>query len=143
MRELEVAVWRGGDSGEFVTYRVPSAPIRRCSTSSPSFSAASIRRWPIGFRAASACAAPARCWAAGSRVRDVHWLDELGIAQAMWVFEVENFGPLLVDCDRAGNSLFEAHNREMKATIEAAYEGLEKPALGRFGETDDRGEELI
>ncbi len=23
MRELEVAVWRGGDSGEFVTYRVP------------------------------------------------------------------------------------------------------------------------
>ena len=77
------------------------------------------------------------------RVRDVYWLDELGIAQAMWVFEVENFGPLLVDCDRAGNSLFEANNRAMKATIEAAYEGLEKPALGRFGETDDRGEELI
>ena len=77
------------------------------------------------------------------RVRDVYWLDELGIAQAMWVLEVENFGPLLVDCDRAGNSLFEAHNRAMKATIEAAYEGLKKPALGRFGETDDRGEELI
>ncbi len=77
------------------------------------------------------------------RVRDVYWLDELGIAQAMWVFEVENFGPLLVDCDRAGNSLFEANNRAMKAKIEAAYEGLEKPALGRFGETDDRGEELI
>ena len=77
------------------------------------------------------------------RVRDVYWLDELGIAQAMWVFEVENFGPLLVDCDRAGNSLFEANNRAMKAKIEAAYEGLKKPALGRFGETDDRGEELI
>ncbi len=77
------------------------------------------------------------------RVRDVHWLDELGIAQAMWVFEVENFGPLLVDCDRAGNSLFEVHNRAMKAKIEAAYEGLGKPALARFGETDDRGEELI
>jgi len=77
------------------------------------------------------------------RVRDVYWLDELGIAQAMWVFEVENFGPLLVDCDRAGNSLFEANNRAMKATIDAAYEGLKKPALGRFGETDDRGEELI
>ena len=52
------------------------------------------------------------------RVRDVYWLDELGIAQAMWVLEVENFGPLLVDCDRAGNSLFEANNRAMKATIE-------------------------
>ena len=30
------------------------------------------------------------------RVRGVHWLDELGIAQAMWVFEVERFGPFLV-----------------------------------------------
>ena len=27
------------------------------------------------------------------RVREVHWLDELGIAQAMWLFDVENFGP--------------------------------------------------
>ena len=61
----------------------------------------------------------------------------------MWVFEVENFGPLLVDCDRRGNSLFEAHNRLMKEKLDKAYEGLKKPALGRFGETDDRGDELI
>ncbi|MEE8123685.1 MAG: fumarate hydratase C-terminal domain-containing protein, partial [Alphaproteobacteria bacterium] len=27
-----------------------------------------------------------------TRVRDVYWLEELGIAQAMWVLEVENFG---------------------------------------------------
>ncbi|HSF95967.1 MAG TPA: fumarate hydratase C-terminal domain-containing protein, partial [Thermohalobaculum sp.] len=26
-------------------------------------------------------------------VRAVHWLDELGIAQALWMFEVEEFGP--------------------------------------------------
>ncbi len=78
-----------------------------------------------------------------TRVRDVYWLEELGIAQAMWVLEVENFGPLLVDCDRRGNSLFEAHNRLMKEKLDKAYEGLEKPALGRFGETDDRGDELI
>ncbi|MEM7292674.1 MAG: fumarate hydratase C-terminal domain-containing protein [Pseudomonadota bacterium] len=30
------------------------------------------------------------------RVHDVHWADELGNAQAMWVFDVENFGPFLV-----------------------------------------------
>ena len=30
------------------------------------------------------------------RVVDVHWLEELGIAQAMWVLEVDNFGPFLL-----------------------------------------------
>ncbi len=77
------------------------------------------------------------------RVREVHWLEELGIAQALWVFEVENFGPFLVESDAAGNSLFETHNRQMDARIEALYEGLKAPALRRFGETDDRKDELI
>ena len=48
------------------------------------------------------------------RVRDVYWLDELGIAQAMWVFEVERFGPFLVDSDLEGNSLFEEQGRLVK-----------------------------
>jgi L(+)-tartrate dehydratase beta subunit len=77
------------------------------------------------------------------RVREVHWLEELGIAQAMWVFEVERFGPLLVDSDVAGNSLFERHNREINAKLGRLYEGLKKPSLSRFGETDDRSDELI
>jgi L(+)-tartrate dehydratase beta subunit len=77
------------------------------------------------------------------RVREVHWLEELGIAQAMWVLEVERFGPLLVDSDVAGNSLFERHNREINAKLGRLYEGLRKPSLSRFGETDDRSDELI
>ena len=77
------------------------------------------------------------------RVRAVHWLEELGIAQALWVFEVENFGPLLVESDAAGNSLFETHNRQLAARIEGLYEGLKPPALRRYGETDDRKDELI
>ena len=77
------------------------------------------------------------------RVRDVFWLDELGIAQAMWVFEVENFGPFLVDSDLAGNSLFEQHGRQINAGLAEVYAGLEPPALGRFGETDDRSDELV
>ncbi|MDX2312840.1 MAG: fumarate hydratase C-terminal domain-containing protein [Gammaproteobacteria bacterium] len=77
------------------------------------------------------------------KVRDVFWLDELGIAQAMWVFEVENFGPFLVDSDLAGNSLFEQHTREINAGLAKVYAGLGPPALGRFGETDDRKDELV
>ena len=41
------------------------------------------------------------------RVQAAHWLEDLGIAQAMWVLEVENFGPFLVESDLNGNSLFE------------------------------------
>lgn len=76
-------------------------------------------------------------------VRAAHWLKELGIAQAMWVLEVENFGPLLVEGDRAGNSLFERNNREINANIDKLYEGLRPPSLLRYGETDDREKELI
>ncbi|MEE9479808.1 MAG: fumarate hydratase C-terminal domain-containing protein [Kiloniellales bacterium] len=77
------------------------------------------------------------------RVREVHWLEELGIAQAMWVIEVERFGPLLVDSDVEGNSLFERNNREINAKLDRLYEGLKKPSLSRFGETDERSDELI
>ena len=77
------------------------------------------------------------------RVRDVHWLDELGIAQAMWVFEVERFGPFLVDSDLAGNSLFEEQGRLVNENLDRVYAGLRPPALRRYGETDDREEELI
>ena len=77
------------------------------------------------------------------RVRDVFWLEELGIAQALWVFDVENFGPFLVESDVKGNSLFEQNNRAMAARLDALYENLKPPALSRYGETDDRKDELI
>jgi len=77
------------------------------------------------------------------RVRAAHWIEELGIAQALWVLEVENFGPLLVESDHQGNSLFERNNRAINSHIEQLYENLRKPSLSRFGETDDRKDELI
>ncbi len=77
------------------------------------------------------------------RVRAVHWLEELGIAQALWVLEVANFGPFLVEGDAAGNSLFERQNRELDARVAQLYQGLRRPALHRFGETDERTDELI
>jgi L(+)-tartrate dehydratase beta subunit len=77
------------------------------------------------------------------RVLDVHWLAELGIAQAMWVLEVESFGPFLVESDLEGNSLFESQNRQINAGIERLYDGLRAPALKRYGETTSREDEVI
>ena len=78
-----------------------------------------------------------------TRVRDAHWLDELGVAQAMWVLEVEKFGPHMVESDHEGNSLIEENNLQINAGLDKLYEGLKRPSLARYGETDDRGEELI
>lgn len=77
------------------------------------------------------------------RVVDAHWIDDLGIAQAMWVLEVEKFGPLLVESDLDGNSLFERNNRIVNQGLARVYEGLKPPSLARYGETDDRTDELI
>ena len=76
-------------------------------------------------------------------VRGVHWLDELGLAQALWMFEVENFGPFIVDSDLEGNSLFAQQGDLINQGIERLYQGLKPPALHRYGETDDRQDEVM
>lgn len=76
-------------------------------------------------------------------VHDVLWLEELGIAQAMWMFKVERFGPFLVDSDLQGNSLFAQQGDLVNQNIEKLYDGLKKPTLQRYGETDDRTDELL
>jgi L(+)-tartrate dehydratase beta subunit len=77
------------------------------------------------------------------RVLDVHWLRELGIAQALWVLEVERLGPFLVEGDRAGRSLFALANREINLRLHEVYAGLTPYAMGRFGETTARTDELV
>ena len=76
-------------------------------------------------------------------VCDLHRRRELGLAQAMWVIKVKNFGPFIVESDCHGNSLFERENAKIAANIEVAYEGTKPAVLKRFGETDDRKDELI
>jgi L(+)-tartrate dehydratase beta subunit len=76
-------------------------------------------------------------------VRDVHWLRELGIAQAIWVLEVDRMGPFLVEGDAAGRSLFALANREINRRIEEVYRTLPPPALARFGEVLSRTDEVI
>ncbi len=77
------------------------------------------------------------------QVSALHWKDDLGLAQAMWVLEVDEFGPLIVESDLAGNSLFERENARIATGLAKAYEGTRPAVLKRFGETDDRKDELI
>jgi L(+)-tartrate dehydratase beta subunit len=76
-------------------------------------------------------------------VGGVYWLEELGLAQAVWVLDVENFGPFLVESDLAGNSLFERENAKIAPGLAKLYAGTQPATLRRFGETDDKTEELI
>lgn len=68
------------------------------------------------------------------RVVEVHWLRELGIAQALWVLEVERLGPFLVEGDQAGRSLFALANREIDRRLREVYAALPPYALRRLGE---------
>ena len=77
------------------------------------------------------------------RVLDVHWLKELGIAQACWVLEVEKLGPFLVEGDAEGRSLFAIANREINERLDDVYKTLPPPALSRFGEVLSRKDEVI
>jgi L(+)-tartrate dehydratase beta subunit len=77
------------------------------------------------------------------RVVDVHWLRELGIAQALWVLDVERLGPFLVEGDREGRSLFALANREINERLAEVYRELPPPALSRFGETISREDEVV
>jgi fumarate hydratase subunit beta len=47
------------------------------------------------------------------RVEAVHWLEELGMPEAVWIFAVRDFGPLLVTMDSAGGNLY----RDLEPTI--------------------------
>ena len=39
------------------------------------------------------------------KVRDVFWLEELGMPECLWVYDVEDFGPMIVTIDSHGGNL--------------------------------------
>ncbi|OLS23028.1 MAG: L(+)-tartrate dehydratase subunit beta [Candidatus Heimdallarchaeota archaeon LC_3] len=51
-----------------------------------------------------------------STMKEVHWLD-LGTPEALWVFEGENFGPLVVAMDSHGQSLLKKVRDQANANI--------------------------
>ncbi|MDR2551792.1 MAG: L(+)-tartrate dehydratase subunit beta [Treponema sp.] len=56
-------------------------------------------------------------------VEGVRWLD-LGMAEAMWILRVKDFGPLIVSIDVRGNNLFENRRRLIGQRREAALKEL-------------------
>jgi len=49
------------------------------------------------------------------RVRDVFWLEELGMPECLWIYEVEDFGPMIVTIDTHGSNLTEDVKRRIMA----------------------------
>jgi fumarate hydratase subunit beta len=94
-----------------------------------------IGKGGMGKRTAEACAEYGAVYAtytggAGvlaaqsiKRVLDVYWLD-LGIPEAVWVFEVEDFGPLVVAIDSTGRNLIE---EVVEASTRKKEELLKRP----------------
>ena len=82
----------------------------------------------------------------GKAIKDVigvHWVEELGISEALWLLELDNLGPLLVEGDSAGNSYFSKVNDGINQKLGALYEGLEPPVYRRFGEEQRPEKELF
>ena len=70
------------------------------------------------------------------RVVDVHWKEELGLPEAMWVLEVENFGPFIVDGDCTGASLAALAIDKINPNFAREYARLPDYVLKRIGEID-------
>lgn len=55
------------------------------------------------------------------KVKGVEWLD-LGTPEALWIFEVERFGPLTVAIDSHGNNLFKQVSEEVQKNKSKVYD---------------------
>jgi tartrate/fumarate subfamily iron-sulfur-dependent hydro-lyase beta chain len=58
------------------------------------------------------------------KVKTVEWLAELGMPEALWVFEVEEFGPLTIAIDSHGNNLYEEVSKKAEERRSRIYEKL-------------------
>ena len=74
------------------------------------------------------------------RVREVHFLEDLGKTEATWVLEVERLGPFFVDMDAQGGNYFEELEADVDARMREAYESAGIPE--GFAYTDVHGESV-
>ncbi len=59
-----------------------------------------------------------------TEVKDVYYLDELGVPEAIWVFEVSEFGPLLVTMDSHGESIHRDLTKEIEKNLDKIKQTL-------------------
>lgn len=76
-------------------------------------------------------------------VEAVHWQEELGLAQALWVIRCRRMGPFIVASNLDGECLFERENAKIAENVARVYAGTKPAVLKRFGEIDDRADEVI
>jgi tartrate/fumarate subfamily iron-sulfur-dependent hydro-lyase beta chain len=57
-------------------------------------------------------------------MKEVHFLEELGPVEAVWVFDAEELGPLVVTMDSHGNSLHDAVSAVTGENLAGVLDGL-------------------
>ncbi|MEE8195028.1 MAG: FumA C-terminus/TtdB family hydratase beta subunit [Candidatus Bipolaricaulota bacterium] len=64
-----------------------------------------------------------------TQVVDVYWLDELGMPEAVWILDVERFGPLIIAMDSHGESLYHKLDKTVNKNMEWIHRQIDKGAL--------------
>lgn len=59
------------------------------------------------------------------KVRDVFWLEELGMPECLWVYETEDFGPMIVTIDTHGNNMTQDVKKQVTARMEKIVKEME------------------
>ena len=77
------------------------------------------------------------------RVAATYWIEDWGSRRPSGCWRSTTSGRFLVDSDLAGNSLFERENAKIAPNIDKLYAGTKPATLRRYGETDDKTEEVI
>ncbi len=59
------------------------------------------------------------------KVREVHWLEELGMPECLWVYDVEDFGPMIITIDTHGNNMTQDVKEQVTARMEKIMAEME------------------
>ncbi len=59
------------------------------------------------------------------RVKAVFWLEELGMPECLWVYEVEDFGPMIITIDSHSNNLTQDVKGQVTARMEKIMAEME------------------
>ena len=59
-------------------------------------------------------------------VKNVFWLEDLGMPECLWVYEVENFGPMIVTIDSHGNNMTKNVKEQVTSRMEKILAEMER-----------------
>jgi tartrate/fumarate subfamily iron-sulfur-dependent hydro-lyase beta chain len=59
------------------------------------------------------------------KVRGVFWLEEMGMPECLWVYDVEDFGPMIVTIDTHGNNMTMNVKEQVTARMEKMMAEME------------------